>query len=202
MCAPGSLCLPLKKPTPSRHESQSVTADGIMLRHIIFPAKVWHYYDSVYHSCFTAHELCRKAIPHELIVYFLKLLPVTACLTWRRHEPYIRFPAKVWHDYASVYHSCFTSHELCRKAVPLSWKCISSSCYRSLACRHEPYIRFPAKVWHAYASVYHSCFMSHELCRKAVPLSWQCLRSGMTRTKSHKCVALQLKQVESLAKNI
>ena len=147
MCAPGSLCLPLKKPTPSRHESQSVTADGIMLRHIIFPAKAWHYYDSVYHSC-------------------------------------------------------FTSHELCRKAVPLSWKCISSSCYRSLACRHEPYIRFPAKVWHAYASVYHSCFMSHELCHKAVPLSWQCLRSGMTRTKSHKCVALQLKQVESLAKNI
>ena len=64
------------------------------------------------------------------------------------------------------------------------------------------YIRFPAKVWHDYASVYHSCFTSHELCRKAVPLSWQCLRSGMTRTKSHKCVALQLKQVESLAKNI
>ena len=121
---------------------------------------------------------------------------------WRNMLRYIRFPAKVWHDYASVYHSCFTSHELCRKAVPLSWKCISSSCYRSLACRHEPYIRFPAKVWHAYASVYHSCFMSHELCWKAVPLSWQCLRSGMTRTKSHKCVALQLKQVESLAKNI
>ena len=29
MCAPGSLCLPLKMPTPSRHESQSVTADAI-----------------------------------------------------------------------------------------------------------------------------------------------------------------------------
>ena len=127
MCAPGSLCLPLKKPTPSRHESQSVTADGIMLRHIIFPAKAWHYYDSVYHSC-------------------------------------------------------FMSHELCRKAVPLSWKCISSSCYRSLACRHEPYIRFPAKVWHAYASVYHSCFMSHELCRKAVPLSWKCISSSCYRS--------------------
>ena len=151
MCAPGSLMSSFEEADISERvvsrESQSVTADGIMLR-------------------------------------------------------YIRFPAKVWHDYASVYHSCFTSHELCRKAVPLSWKCISSSCYRSLACRHEPYIRFPAKVWHAYASVYHSCFMSHELCRKAVPLSWQCLRSGMTRTKSHKCVALQLKQVESLAKNI
>ena len=102
-------------------ESQSVTADGIMLRYIRFPAKVWHYYDSVYHSCFTAHELCRKAIPHELIVYFLKLPPVFACLTWRRHEPYIRFPAKVWHDYASVHHSCFTAHELCRKAIPPSW---------------------------------------------------------------------------------
>ena len=151
MCAPGSLMSSFEEADISERvvsrESQSVTADGIMLRHIIFPAKAWHYYDSVYHSC-------------------------------------------------------FMSHELCRKAVPLSWKCISSSCYRSLACRHEPYIRFPAKVWHAYASVYHSCFMSHELCRKAVPLSWQCLRSGMTRTKSHKCVALQLKQVESLAKNI
>ena len=82
MCAPVSLCLPLKMPTPSRHESQSVTADGIMLR-------------------------------------------------------YIRFPAKVWHDYASVYHSCFTSHELCRKAVPLSWKCISSICYRSLHALYD-----------------------------------------------------------------
>ena len=46
------------------------------------------------------------------------------CLTLRRHEPYIRFPAKVWHDYDSAHHSCFTAHEICRKSSPLNRSCI------------------------------------------------------------------------------
>ena len=103
--------------------------------------------------------------------------------TWAIH-----LTVKVWHDYDSAHHSCFTAHEICRKSIPPKRSCISSRCHRSA----DTWVT----VWNMIQHV--NCYILLLFFRGVIRpliLFSRNMRSRMTRTKSHKCVVLQLKHV-------